>query len=106
MGTLATQNAFARPTLCALLRQYLFEKCQGARVIGLAKPEECLLAHFWIALRTRYLDKFGDRLVFRQLRHSEYSFLLHFSVRIVLDCVLNGRCSLFAGLLAEPEQCL
>src|SRR5206468_2738204 len=67
--------------------QHLFEKGQGARVLGLAEPENGLLAHFQITVGPCYLDELGHRVVGGKLAQGEDCLLFHLCFRILFDGV-------------------
>src|ERR1700688_2240211 len=67
----STRRAVSRITggsLVRLFRENFLDEVEGARVFGLAEPEDRLLAHRGVPVRAGYLDEQGDAFVFGHLR--------------------------------------
>src|SRR5207247_2427445 len=85
--------------------QKLLEERQGARVAGLAEPEQRLAPHARLRVSSGDPDEGGDAGVVRLLRQGEDRLLLHVPVEVAIAYQVGQVCrSGVAGSLSEPAH--
>src|SRR6266700_1238888 len=87
----------------ASLRQNFFEELQGARIVGLPKPEHRLLAHRWIPVRLRHFDQLRPLLNLSPPGSTQTPPFLLLRYRVHSEC-RRGSCPPVSSPLFAPPR--
>src|SRR5580692_3857412 len=81
-----------------------FDVLEGARVFGLAQPEDGLLADGGVGVAVGYVHELGDAFILGELAQSEDGLLFNLHVGVVLYGGSDGGARFLAGFLGQPED--
>src|SRR5271155_3493674 len=90
----------------SLALQHFLDIGESARILGLAQPEDRLLANREVGIGVGNVDQLRHTLFLGQLADGEDRFLLDLNAGVVLDGSIQGSESFLARLLRQPKKSL